>query len=130
MPFASSSESISRSEIIGVSCSSDDGGKTCYGYSETYEDGTSDACGRVPNGGPEFAVKLRYEVFGNTKCETVLKTTDPHVLPVGERICSIYLERKPEGFIYRFGDDKPTKVRWAYNSTKAEKWCQHLIDGL
>ncbi|WP_156087903.1 MULTISPECIES: hypothetical protein [unclassified Lysobacter] len=75
-------------------------------------------------------MKLSYEIAGNAKCETVAKTSDPRVMPVGTRICALYLDRKPEGFTYRFDDDKPTKVRWVYNATRADKWCQHLIERL
>ncbi len=115
--------------LVRVSCSSNDDGKTCFGYGETYSDGTSDACGRVP-GGPEFALKMTYEVSGNTLCETVTKTSDPRTMPVGQRFCSIYLERRPQELIYRFSDDPPNKIRHSYNATRSDKWCQHLVDAL
>ena len=120
---------FSPSDFIRVSCSSEDGGKTCYGYGEIYSDGTSDSCGRVPDG-PEFAMKLRYEISGNSVCETVVKTTDPKTMPVGDRFCAIYLEREPHDFTYRFSNDPPTKTRHSYTAKRADKWCQNLIDGL
>jgi len=116
-------------DLVRVSCSSKDDGKTCFGYGETYSDGTSDACGRVPNG-PEFALKMTYEIKGNSLCETVTQTSDPRTMPVGQRFCSIYLERGPQEFTYRFSDDPPTKVRHSYNATRSDKWCQHLVDAL
>ena len=125
----SSAEQMKPSDLIRVSCSSEDGGKTCFGYGEKYSDGTSDACGRVP-GGPEFALKMTYEITDNRLCETVVKTSDPKTMPVGERFCAIYLERKPKELTYRFSDDPPTKLRHSYNSTRSEKSCQHLIDAL
>jgi len=126
----SSSTHFSRKDFIGVSCSSEDGGKTCFGHGETYEDGTSDSCGRIPNGGPDFALKLVYEISGNKMCETVVKTTHPHVMGAGYKFCSIYLSHDAGGITYRFTDDEPTKVRRIYRSTRANKWCQPLIDSL
>jgi hypothetical protein len=121
---------LSRPDFMGVTCSSSDGGKTCYGYNETYSNGTMDSCGRVPNGGPDFAMKLVYEINANTKCETVVKTSHPNVMPVGTRYCAIYLERMTDGFTYRFDDDKPGKIRRIFRSTRAAKTCQPLIDSL
>lgn len=113
-----------------MTCSSADGGKSCYGYAQTYADGTMDSCGRVPGGGPKFAMTFTYTITKNTKCDTVVKTTDPKVMPVGTTFCAIYLERKPDGFTYRYDDDAPAKVRRLYTSSPAAKWCQPLIDAL
>jgi hypothetical protein len=129
-PCFSSAAPLSRADFIGVTCSSADNGKTCWGFNETYGDGTMDSCGRAPNGGPEFAMKLVYEITENTKCETVVKTTHPRIMPVGTKFCAIYLERKPDGFTYRFDDDEPSKIRRIFNSTRAAKSCQSLIDSL
>ena len=117
-------------DFIGVTCSSADGGKTCFGYGEVYPDGTSDACGQIPNGGPQFALKMTYEIKGETKCETVVKTSDPRIMPVGEKVCAIRLEQTPDGYTYRFPDDPPTKIRKSYNAPRSSKWCQSLIDAL
>ena len=126
---SSSAAKFSSSDFVGVSCSSKDGGKTCFGYNENYADGTSDSCGRVPDG-PEFALKLTYEISGDHWCETVVKSSHPNFMPVGEKFCSIYLGRTPTGLSYRFTDDPPTKVRYSYSATRADKWCQPLIDAL
>ena len=125
----SSAQHFKPSELIRVSCSSRDEGKTCFGYGEIYGDGTSDACGRIP-GGPEFALKMTYEITGDRLCETVVKTSGPGGMPVGEKFCAIYLERKPNEITYRFTDDPPTKLRHSYNAVRSDKWCQHLIDAL
>jgi hypothetical protein len=124
----SGGESLTQSEFIGVTCNSADGGKTCYGYNETYGDGTSDSCGRVPDGGPEFALKLTYTVSGNISCETVVKTSHPEVMPVGEKFCVVNLTRESDSYTYRFTDDEPTRIRRGYYATRADKWCQGLID--
>jgi hypothetical protein len=121
---------FSRADFMGVSCSSKDGGKTCFGYGERYENGKEDACGRIPNGGPEFALKLTYEISDSTVCSTVVKTSNANAMPVGDRFCSIYLNRNAAGIAYRFSDDEPGKVRQSYRAKKADKWCQHLIDAL
>lgn len=121
---------FSRTDFIGVTCNSKDGGKSCVGYSERYENGQEDACGRIPNGGPEFALKLTYEISGSTVCNTVIKTSDSRTMPVGEKFCAVYLKRNAEGITYRFTDDEPSKVRQSYHAEKSAKWCQHLIDAL
>ena len=127
---SASSQEFSPSDFVRVWCSSNDGGKTCFGYGELYDDGTSDACGRVP-GGPEFALRLTYEIKGNsTVCETVTKTSDPNVMPIGDTFCSIYVGRGSNEFLYRFKDDPPGKVRHSYNARRDDKWCQHLVDAL
>jgi hypothetical protein len=128
--FASSAGSFSRSDFLGVWCSSKDGGKTCFGYDEVYEDGTSDSCGRIPNGGPEFALKLTYKISGNTKCETVVETTHPDIMPVGKTVCAVFLTREIGSFTYRFTSDEPTRIRRSFDAEKSDKWCQHLIDSL
>jgi len=120
----------SRADFIGVTCGSKDNGKTCYGYDENYGDGTSDSCGRVPNGGPDFAMKLVYEITGDKICKTVIKTSDSRVMPPGTKFCTIILERKSDGYTYRFDDDEPRKIRKGFYSTKATKSCQPLIDAL
>lgn len=130
LPCISIATPFSRDDFIGVTCSSADGGKTCYGYNETYGDGTMDSCGRVPNGGPKFAMKLTYEVNQNTKCETVVKTTHQRIMPVGAKFCAIYLERKSGELTYRFDDDEPGKVRRIIKSSRSAKSCQPLIDSL
>lgn len=123
-------QDFAPSDFVRVSCSSNDGGKTCFGYGQLYEDGTSDACGRVP-GGPEFALKLTYRMAGkNTVCETVSKSSNPDVMPVGETFCSVYLERRPNEFTYRFQDDPTTRLRHSYNARQEDKWCQPLINAL
>lgn len=130
--LASSAACASQFEIkdlVRVSCSSEDNGKTCYGYGEIYGNGTSDACGRVP-GGPEFAMKMAYEFSGDEICQTVVRTSHQEVMPVGQRVCYTYLERKPREFTFRFSDDPPEKVRHSYDASKSDKWCQHLIDAL
>lgn len=112
-----------------LTCGSKDGGKTCDAFDQTYLDGTADACGRVPNG-PEFAVKLAYTMSGNTKCETVTKTSHPEVMPVGEKFCTIILSRDAAGTSFRYTDDEPSKIRKSFKATQAAKWCQPLIDAL
>jgi hypothetical protein len=117
-------------DFLGVTCSSVDGGKTCFGYGETYPDGTSDACGQIPNGGPKFAVKMTYEIKGETKCETLVQTSDPKVMPVGKKVCAIRLEQTPDGYTYRFPEDPSSEIRKSYNAPRSDKWCQSLIDAL
>ena len=121
---------FSPKDFIGVSCSSKDGGKTCFGYGERYENGTEDACGRIPNGGPEFALKLTYEISGSTVCSTVVKTSDSRAMPVGDKFCSVYLQKNVDGMTYRFTDDDSTRIRQGYLAKRSDKWCQHLIDAL
>ncbi|MFY2763697.1 hypothetical protein [Arenimonas sp. MALMAid1274] len=120
---------LSPTELLRVSCSSMDGGKTCFGYGELYADGRSDACGRVPNG-PEFALQMTYEISGNTLCETVVKTSHSAVMPIGQKLCGIYTERRDNALVYRFTDDPTDKVRISYDAVRSDKWCQHLIDAL
>jgi hypothetical protein len=128
--FATTAGNFSQQDFVGVSCSSNDGGKTCLGYGERYENGTEDSCGRIPNGGPEFALKLTYEISGSTVCSTVVETSNSRTMPVGDRFCSSYLQKNADGFTYRFTDDEPTKIRQGYRAKKSDKWCQHLIDAL
>ena len=127
---SSSAKEFSRSDFLGVSCASEDGGKTCYGYGERYENGTEDACGRVPNGGPEFALKLTYEISGPMVCSTVIATSDSRGMKIGESFCSIYLKKTDNGIQYRFTDDDLNKVREGYKAKRPDKWCQSLIDAL
>lgn len=94
VPCSAGAQKFSAEDLIRVSCSSNDAGKTCFGYGEIYTDGTSDACGRIP-GGPEFALTMVYEISGNSLCETVTKTSDPKTMLVGQKFCSIYVERNP-----------------------------------
>lgn len=119
-----------RRDHLGVTCSSTDGGKSCYGYGETYANGTSDACGQIPNGGPRFALKMTYEISGATKCETVIKTSLPGVMPVGQKICSVYLEQAPDGYTYRLQSDPSGAIQKSFNALRSDKWCQSLIDEL
>lgn len=126
----STAETFSPDDFIGVTCSSRDGGKSCFGYGEVYDNGLSDACGRLPNGGPEFAMKLKYEVTGNMRCETVVATSDPKTMPVGERLCMVYTAKEPNALVYRFTDDDPARERRSYRAQRSDKWCQHLIDAL
>lgn len=121
---------FSHQDFIGVSCSSNDGGNTCFGYGERYENGTEDACGRIPNGGPEFALKLTNEISGSTVCSTVVKTSDTRTMPVGDKFCAVHLQRNADGLTYRFTDDEPTKIRQIYLANRSDKWCQHLVDAL
>ena len=126
---SSADTTFSPSELIRVSCSSKDEGKTCFGYGELYSGGKSDACGRVPNG-PEFAIQLTYKISGNTVCETVVRTSDSATMPVGQMFCSRYTGRRANALTYRFTDDPADKVRVSYNADRSDKWCQHLIDAL
>lgn len=119
-----------RRDILGVTCSSTDGGKTCFGYGETYANGTSDACGQIPNGGPRFALKMTYEISGATKCETVIKTSTPGIMPVGQKVCSVLLEQTSDGYTYRLPSDPSGAIRKAFNALRNDKWCQSLIDEL
>ena len=120
--------SYSNSQMLGVWCSSRDGGRTCWGYGETYANGDMDSCGTVPDTDVSFAMVLHAENHGDTRCETVVKTSHPKVMPVGERFCSRLVAVEPDEYSYVFTDD--TKVRTLYRRARTEKWCQPLIDSL
>jgi len=117
-------------EKIGVWCNSRDEGKTFWACGESYPGNTGDTCGRDPDYGVEFALKLRHEFSGNTMCETVVKTSHPKIMPIGERFCSITIEKLADGYTYRYIDDPPDKVRRVYRGDRSMKWCQPLIDSL
>ena len=119
---------VRAEQVVGVWCSSADEGRTCWGIGETYPDGTADACGREQTQGIEFAMTLKWEIKNGQMCETVVKTSHPDVMPPGDRFCSVALEFGKDFRKYRFSDDD--KVRTSYRKSRADKWCQPLINGL
>ena len=125
---ASGQVSYTDRDLVGVWCSSKDDGATCWAYGETYPDGTVDSCGREPSSGTEFAMVLTSEVQGPVKCETVVKTSHPNVMPVGEKFCSRILSKSKDRYTYSFTDD--SRARTTYRRPRSEKWCQAAIDAL
>ena len=112
---------------IGVWCSSNDDGATCWGIGETYPDGTADACGHMPDG-VEFALMLTYAAEGEMRCETVTKSSHPHVMAPGTKFCSRVISLDGDRYSYAFADE--ARVRTSYRRTRQDKWCQDLIDAL
>jgi hypothetical protein len=120
--------SYDNSQMLGVWCSSRDGGRTCWAYGETYANGEIDSCGTVPGTDVSFAMLLQAENRGDTRCETVVKTSHPEILPVGERFCARLVSVEPDQYSYVFTDDE--KVRTLYRRAITDKWCQPAIDSL
>ena len=118
----------SDQDMFGVWCSSRDNGATCWAYGETYPDGTIDSCGREPASGTEFAMTLTSKVDGPLRCETVVKTSHPEVMPVGESFCSRLISKGKDQYTYSFTDD--SKLRTTYRRPRSQKWCQAVIDAL
>jgi hypothetical protein len=115
-------------DMRGVWCASRDGGKTCWAYGEEYDNGTSDSCGLHPESGVQFAMTLTHKDDGPIRCDTVVKSSHPQVMPPGKSFCARLLSKGPDSRTYTFTDDK--KIRTGYRRPRSEKWCQHLIDAL
>ena len=116
-------------DLLDVTCTSEDAGDTCWSYRERYADGTADACGRLPDGGAEFAMKLTWEIVDGAVCDTITHSSDPKLLPIGLRVCAVLVERTPTVDTYR-STERNAPLRRTYRRPRAEKSCQPRIDAL
>jgi hypothetical protein len=71
-----------RRLLVGTWCTSDDGGKTCWGFDRYSSDGTSDSCGVLPETGKSFRIEATYRISGNIH-DYVVTSSDSKTMPVG-----------------------------------------------
>ena len=77
--------------MFGAWCSSEDGGKTCWGYDQ-FDSGIVRSCGRFSNSEVDFFVRSRYIINGTKVCYTIAQSTLPEILKIGQRFCEDVLQ--------------------------------------
>ncbi|MCH1928942.1 hypothetical protein L9G16_01965 [Shewanella sp. A25] len=98
--------SVPIEKLIGTWGSSDDGGKTFWGFDQYFANGTIKSWGTLPESDESFRVEAQYRIkvkFGTFACLTVTQS-QPYMEFVGESWCDEIIEVNDAIFKYRTDD--------------------------
>jgi hypothetical protein len=109
--------------LQGVWCSSNDGGKSCWGFDE-FTKGTISSCGRDPSTQAVISAKARYEIRGNSACATVIEASATFALKPGDSFCVTVLDIDDKTQRFRIGGSSETATM--YRVPRSRKRCPGL----
>lgn len=103
--------------LDGAWCSSDDGGKTCWGIDDMAA-GTSTTCVQAEQ--KFFSAKSKYVVRGNVVCHEVTESSDTGVMAPGEKICLEVIGIDKQTQSYRYANAKEIHTIYRIDRAKAK----------
>jgi hypothetical protein len=113
-----------RAALIGIWCSSQDEGKSCYAWDEFKVDGTIVSCGTWPRSKRPWAATGAFKVVGRTVYLTVTSRSKFYALPVGDRFTTEVLAVDARSQTYL--DNVSQEKRTLYRVTSTARSCPKL----
>ncbi|WP_415911301.1 hypothetical protein [Neptuniibacter sp. QD37_11] len=100
--------------VVGVWGSSDDGGKTFWGFDEFKEDGTVKSWGVIPESNLRIELEATYEVVSESKeiknCLEITKTSTPVIMPIGTYWCDTIIRVDDKVLVFKSDDGVVTTL--------------------